>query len=212
MSMAIKALKKRVSTDANPRKRAYAFDELDPEAQDKAVDGVVERFDPQDVDDMTDEFSTVLKDRGFGHDPKRIEWSFDPMRRGESYVRWSGEIDATRFWKKYGKEFKNPLVPETLFDDPQSAEDFLDRATFYYSGKTAEVEWDEYDESWDPTKEEVDLMKAVAEFMEDGARDTESDLLTMVEKEYEYLNSREVIVETIKANKWEFNKDGTFLR
>lgn len=63
---------------------------------------------------------------------------------------------------------------------------------------------DDYDPEYEEYNESAEYNDLCSEFL----RDICEDYRIMLQKEYEYLSSEEAIIETIKANEYEFTEDG----
>jgi hypothetical protein len=88
---------------------------------------------------------------------------------------------------KTAREFLNAVTPMIDFRDNFADDD-----------NTTEEEYKTFDDNTDKIEElEEEFLKSILE-----------DYSIMLQKEYEYLSSEEAIVETIKANEYEFDENG----
>lgn len=198
----------------------YEFLELDDDAKEKAIESMYDvnvNYDWWDfvIDDIQEQLTEM------GIDKPKVRFSgFWSQGDGASFTGETIDLITLIEYLKLQNEFK--LLYTALNAD------MLDYAA-YISGNTRDVHEyscrfeidsfnyfndDLWDESEDKYTEQYDLyeqeMKRLQEYLEDWRLDYSQDIYHRLEKEYEYLTSKDAIVETILANEYEFNKDGSF--
>jgi cell division protein FtsB len=86
-------------------------------------------------------------------------------------------------------------------------EDILE--TWYENDEgTTEEEQTKWDEL---NQEESELSEEIEELKDEFLKDLSNDYLTMLRDEYEYMTSKDAIIETIEVNEYEFDEDGNQL-
>jgi hypothetical protein len=217
-----------------PRKHeelVYTFEELSDAAKKKALDYYRdlqhEHFDSRD---LTDQFKSILKERGFT-DRVEVGWSLGHCQ-GDGVAFW-GRIDLKDFFKwassgehpEYTERMKgavkfSPLAPHVGVVVTHSGR--------YYHWNSMEVElgydedelkhasgkpWRHGPKDWRPRdQKEVDLTGLIPEFqkyMEQWVKDTSKELEKNGYAELEYQSSDDYVKEFIEANDFEFYEDGS---
>lgn len=198
----------------------YEFDELDDDAKEKAIESMYDvnvNYDWWDF--VIDDIQEQLTKMGI-YKPKVRFSGFGFYGDGASFTGESVDLIALIEYLKLQNEFK--LLYTAL------KADMLDYAA-YISGNARDVHEyscsfkidsfnyfndDLWDESEDKYTERYDLyeqaMERLRRYLEDWRLDYSVDIYHRLKEEYEYLTSKDAIVETILANEFEFNKDGSF--
>lgn len=199
----------------------YEFDELDDDAKEKAVESMYDVNVNYDYwwDFVIDDIQEQLTKMGIYKPDVRFS-GFWSQGDGASFTGESVDLIALIEYLKLQNEFK--LLYTAL------KADMLDYAA-YISGNHQDVHEyscrfkidsfnyfndDLWDESEDKYTEQYDLyeqeMERLQGYLEDWRLDYSIDIYHRLKEEYEYLTSKDAIVETILANEYEFNKDGSF--
>ena len=160
----------------------YTFDELDDEAKEKAIEGFYDLNVDYEWWDFTyeDAADIGLKITGFDIYHHQIT--------GE-LTEYADNV-ASAIMEKHGAETGTYKL----------ANRFLLEMDIYVDGERAKNREDYTDEDyeeefWDYSTQE--FLRALLE-----------EYLSMLRQEYEYLTSEEAIIDTIRANEYEFTKDG----
>lgn len=164
--------------------KVYKFDELAENVQEK----VLEKYYDINVDYEWWQF--VYEDaENVG---LKIE-EFDISRGAYCRGKWSmsGIETAEKILKEHG----------------ENCETYQDAEKFLYEVKEARKEFESNPE-YDPEYEEFEDTGEYDDMENEFRRTICEDYRRLLEKEYEWLTSEEAIVETIKANEYEFTADG----
>ena len=164
----------------------YSFDELSEDAQDKAIEKLANiNCDYEWWDSICDDAEAIgLKIASFDLDRNRHckgHLTQDPLAVIELIKANHGESCDTY---KLAIEWENKF---TQYKDAIDYDDLHDQ-----------------DDDFEPRFCESDLEDDSEEF----SRALCEEYACILQKEYEYLGSRETIVETIKANEYEFDENG----
>jgi hypothetical protein len=165
--------------------KVYPFDELSDESKEKAVAGL------WDINAFYGWWESIYED-ALSAQLKITEFDID---RG-SYCR--GEF------VKYAKETADAIMEyhgETCETYKTATEYIAESAKLYmkFPVKLDNDGWDDNERDREKAQEELDdeFLKFILE-----------DYRIVLQKEYEYLSSEDAIIETIKANEYEFTEDG----
>lgn len=180
------------------RTKVYKFDELTPSAQNKAIEllndlNVHENwFDPT-IENMVE----MLSENGF--DNAKIQFSgFWSQGDGASF-------DADINLKHFCKDKRILAIAGNYCDFRIEKNSF---ANHYSHEKTRYVEYNALDEKFVCINSALqDLSRTIEEKRLSLCKQIYKDL----ENDYEYLTSREAIIESIQANEYEFFKDGKLI-
>lgn len=162
------------------RIKLYKFNELSESAKEKAI----ENFRINNYND--DEFIwDQIQD-----DAKEINLeiiSLDDNRENKGQFVYSGEDTAKLILEKHGKDCDTYKIAENFLHEWQPAKEKFEKENegWYFSDE------DEGEEM------EADFLQSILE-----------DYRIMYNKDIEYQNSDEYIIETIEANEYEFTQDG----
>ena len=212
----------------------YSFEELSPEAQEKALDNNRDLNIDYDgwEDGVTEDFKEDMKEIGI--DDITISYTgFNSQGDGASFT--SDDIDTRKLFDAIGiksnkalnmevddersggenKEFYDLL--DTMEDigqvdrnriKPEEIRVWIKRTSshyYHYNTVEAEVEiWDEPDGWEEPDTFTVDLADQVTEYV----RELCKDLYRKLEKEYDYLTSDESVKETLIDSDYKFDEKG----
>ena len=165
--------------------KVYPFDELSDAAKESAVGGLC------DINIWHDWWESIFDD-AFSARLKLTEFELD---RG-SYCRGK--------FIEYAKDTANAIIENhgESCETFKTAEEYAaECATLWqkYPEKLDEEGFDENESDRDNEQEELDgeFLKSILE-----------DYRIILQKDYEYLSSEDAIIETIKANEYEFTEDG----
>ncbi len=215
----------------------YSFEELSPEAQEKALDN--DRYFNVDYQGWEDGVTEGFKeDMGeIGIDDIEINYTgFNSQGDGASFT--SDDIDTRKLFDAIGIKSNKALNMEVddersggenkeFYDLLDTMEDIgqVDRnrikpeeirvwikrtSSHYYHENTVEAEveiWDEPDGWEEPDTFTVDLADQVTQYV----RDLCKDLYRKLEKEYDYLTSDEAVKETLIDNDYKFDEEGNLV-
>jgi len=199
------AMRTRVRTDT-----VYNFDELSESAQQTALEWFAqanqECYDP---DDLTMVFAETLKEWGFPHDDKAIEYRLS-YSQGDG-VAFYGTIDVNQYLRKTQQLTKfRPL----LRSDDMYIEAWITRNSFghhYSHYNTMSVESNVENYEYTLTENQHKLAELLQESLEEHVVHVSQELERMGYAELEYITSREYIVEQIEINEYEFTEDGKLI-
>ncbi len=165
--------------------KVYPFDELSDEAKEKAVGGLC------DINIWYDWWESIFEDAKTAK-LKLTEFELD---RG-SYCR--GEFI------EYAKDTADAIVKEHGPDceTHKTATEFIEESAKLYMKYPVILDDDADDQN------EIDRDYAQDELDGEFLKSILEDYRIMLEKEYEYLASEAMIIETIEANEYEFTEDG----
>lgn len=162
--------------------KVYKFDELTEEQKDKVIE---KHFDIN----IDYEWWNFVYDDAKQIGLKITEFDID---RG-SYCKAdfiSGAMDTANY------------IIENHGDKTETYQDAVNYLKDRKELVVSELKKNEDDEDF--TEDDIDFDDLDSEFL----KTLKEDYLTILRKEYEYLTSREAIIETINANDYEFNEDG----
>lgn len=189
----------RTATDT---RTLYALGELSPEAQDRAIEALW---------DCNVDYSGWWEDEGILHLPekdyKRIRAKLDSEFMPLVFDEFFFELDRGAYITFKDLSVSNEDAFRRFLQIPKALWENLDYRFTYPRESENEIEFNvsSYGRKIDFTARENKIL--------DHAADKFSDLmhhaLRSLQSNYEYLTSREAIVETIEANEWEFAEDGT---
>lgn len=219
------------------RTKVFKFDELDTKAQDKVIDRMSDINTDYGYWDRTYEsfetlcaFFGVSINRDQPNNPNakgRIQMYFSGFYHQGQGSAFNAYVDVCKFVEAVkGETWKQefPKVNLSFYKvtpniervckliaagkvDGDCAIECANRETsvklhFDYSP------WSTSNLSYDFTrvKSAIDDLR---DLLDDGVNELNSTLFKWLRDEYEYLSSREAIIETIKANEYEFLKDGS---
>ena len=165
--------------------KVYPFDELSEDAKEKAIGGLwdINLFYEWWESTYEDAAQVKLKLTEFN-----IDWG--ACCRGE--------------FIEYAKDTADAI----LTNHGESCETY--KTAESYAAECA-VLWQKYPEEWDEDgydDNEWDRDAKQEEIDEKFLKSILEDYRIMLQKEYEYLGSEDVIIETIEANEYEFTEDG----
>lgn len=188
----------------------YEFSELSERAQEKVLQEFCDIN--VDYDDWTDVsyYEEQLQELGF-EDSKVHYTGFSSQGDGACFE--CRNVDILLWLEKSGKEKDFPLTYSELKFGENDLEVF---GSFYHSGhyyhqNCMYLRFDfncYYDEDkllYDHLEKESEKLEGV---LLDFARDKAQDIYRSLEKEFDYLTSREQIIETIEANEYLFDEFG----
>lgn len=127
---------------------------------------------------------------------KITSFDLDRNRGAEGEFITSALEVAKAIIENHGPDCETYKTAKAFFDTVSPMIDFRDN--FADDDDTTEEEYKNFDNNTDKIEElEEEFLKSILE-----------DYSIMLQKEYEYLSSEEAIVETIKANEYEFDENG----
>jgi hypothetical protein len=165
--------------------KAYTFEELPPEAKEKAIGNLyyinVEygwwQYGYEDAENIGMKITEFDLDRG---NYLKAEFTLYPLKICEEIFKEHGEdTDTFRIASTFMEKW-SPVYADYL---------------------------DENSENYESEESEGLLMELEEEFH----RDLRGAYLSMLRQEYEYLTSEEAIIETIQANEYEFTEKGKLI-
>lgn len=203
----------------------YKFNELSPEAQQRAIQRWRESMDWNiESECITESFEERLRELGYPTD--NIEWGLS-YSQGDG-VAFYGDVDvpkvAQRILEGDDLILFNSLVEENL---TVTVNIYKNSFGYHYSHyNTMEVELDgdgidtmidclyeDLDSDSDEYAEKYDEIGSMLITLRDGISDEIKDVSRQLERDgyaqIEYYESDEAIRETIEANEYEFEADGT---
>jgi len=175
--------------------KAYTFDELTPEQKEKAIENLYDINVYYDWCEFTyeDAENIGLTITSFYLDYNTIEGKFNlyPLDICRAIFKEHGKDTPTyRLAMAYVKERENLIAGQCQHQ--------ADCWTW-----PGEKDWDYLQEQpWDIDYEDLD---------NEFHHSLKEEYLSMLRQEYEYLTSKEAIIETIKANEYEFNEEGELI-
>lgn len=173
--------------------KTFDFDELSEEAKRKALNNLYDiNTDYYWWGATCDELKYRLNEIGINCD--RFYWDLD--RANYIYMDNPTVTDEKLLLKQAGidlrtKDAKNALNEGLTID------------TINHGGNFAHNEVSEYTNSYNPLSE--DTIDSINEVL----KDFEHDALEELRNEYEYLSSEEAVIDTIRANEYQFLDDGS---
>lgn len=166
----------------------YKFEELEENVKEK----VLEKYWDVNVDYEWWEWV-------FG-DAERIGLKIEEFDIGRgAYVKGKWFEDAEEAAKKILEEYGEGC--ETYQDALAFKNELVQARKRFEGQEDYDTEFVEFEESYEYKETCNEFLKTICE-----------DYRIILEKEYEYLTSEEVIKETIEANEWEFTEDGKIYR
>ncbi len=163
----------------------YKFDELSDDARDKAVeDFSCTGFNYEWWDRIYEDAATI----------GLVIEEFDIDCGSSCRGKWTEDVEwvATQITVNHG----------------ESCETHKDAVNFLAVIKAGKIAFEAMPD-YDPGYEEYDESGGYVEHQKVFQYAILEDYRIMLQKDYEYLTSREAIIETIKANEYEFTEDGT---
>jgi hypothetical protein len=162
----------------------YEFDELSEDAKDKAIEKLY------DINVDHDWWNWVYEDaRGAGIKITSFDVGYRQSIEGE-FILSANEV-AQNILNNHGDMCETYKIADAFMKEWQPIfDDYMDSESAHY-------------ESWES---EEKLMDIESKFL----RSLLEDYRVILREEYEYLQTREAIVGTIKANKYEFDEQGNW--
>jgi len=178
------------------RTKVYKFDELTPAAQNKAI----EKLYDINVDHSWWEYGlenmvNMLSENGFEN--AKIQFSgFSSQGDGASF---DADINVSHFCNdrrivKIAEEYCHFHIAKSSF------------ANHYSHERTRYVEYNSLEAKSVRINE---ALQQLSETIEQRRLSLSKQIYKDLEQEYEYLTSKEAVIETIQANEYEFYQDGT---
>jgi hypothetical protein len=165
------------------RTKVYQFSELTQTAKDKAV----QQFDSINVD--YDWWQSTYEDAA-NIGLKITSFDLDRNRNAKGEFTLSANEVAQNIFNNHGEECETYKTAQTFMETWQPVfNEYMDENSDNYES---------------PEHEQL-----LQNFEEDFLNDILEDYSIMLQKECEYLQSEAAIIETIKANEYEFKADGT---
>jgi hypothetical protein len=183
--------------------KTYTFDELSNEVKEK----VLERYRDINVDYdgwhdfIIDDWKAKLE--GLGYEDVKIYYS-GFYGRGDGAC-FEASVDIEKWIKKHkaGKRFRK-LLNEVRAG--YYAYIWIKHNGWYYHEKSA---YTDYEGESELSEKAYSQLKEMADWIEEERYDLSKEIYKDLEKEYEYLLSDEAVIDTIKANDFEFLEDGS---
>ncbi len=199
--------------------RAYLYDELPEEVQEKVYENYSDFNDDWASDVLHESVDYFLEEVGIKADRKRTYWSFD-----RDFYFYSEDMffeDEKKFWESLPPRWKKQLDEVDPDNNLRSNYEMGFSTNHYSMGRGSnspsfeatidampegmERETEEYDKFWEDTHKKEEKIQ---EILEDWWNDFYKDLLNKLRKEYEEDSSPENIAETMRANEYRFNMKG----
>lgn len=195
-------------------KQVFNFNELDEKIQDK----IIEKFWDTNInydwhEFIIDEFNEVLNIIGIDCTCKDIRFSgFDSQGDGLSF---SGRYSyKKKSMEKIEKEY--PWIYKKIFGDIKALNAIQKRYFYSLSCDITRSRHSRYCHSNTMGIDYIEILggntpknyKDIEETLQDIFRSIADEFYFLLEKEFEYLTSREQIIETIEANEYEFDDRG----
>lgn len=179
----------------------------------EALDKVLERFSEINVDHLWYEYDETpeedVKEHGIEVDMSKASWDLEPRYR---QLYWSKDgiriVDMDKFLKSFKKYAK---IPARLVKAIQQYEVELYFETNHYGGgdgKSILTFFDRSDDGITDNLKEINLDEALQGWFE---KNIVGHILDYYQKNYDYLTSKEAIIETLDANEYLFTEDGRVL-
>lgn len=163
--------------------KIYTFAELSEEAKEKAI------ADLYDINIFADWYDSVY------YDAKEIGLKIT-----------SFDLDRNRHTKGEFTLSANKVAANIMQKHGENCETYKTAAKFMEEWQPVFNEYmDESSEKYESSESETELM----DIEEDFLNDLLEDYAAFLQREYDYLQSDEAIIETIEANEYEFLEDGT---
>lgn len=167
-------------------KKAYTFDELPEDIQQKIIENHADiNVDYEWWDSMYEDAKTVLL--------KLDGFDLDRNRQATGDFIENAEDTAKKIISEHGEKCDSYTTAVNYFDETRSLWTRLPEA---------------YDDEWDGDDNEYEREDAEAGIDAEFLRAILEDYSIMLQKEFEYLTSEEAIIETIKVNEYLFTEDG----
>ena len=169
--------------------KVYTWDELTDEQKEKALSKLY------DINTDYEWWQSVYEDaEDVGI--KITSFDLDRNRYAKGKLTMNAIDVAKAIVEDHGPDCETHKTAKAFLDTVTPMIDFRDN--FADDDNTTEEEYKTFDDNTDKIEElEEELLKSILE-----------DYSIMLQKEYEYLSSEEAIVETIKANEYEFDENG----
>lgn len=164
----------------------YSFDELSEESQQKAIENLYDINTSFEWWESTYEDAERIGLKITGFDLGR-------NRHATGHIETSELECAEAIMKEHGKECDTFKMAETFLKN------WAELVAKYSDGQDLERVSQENESDFDNEAEELEK-----EFL----RELLEDYSIILEKDYEYLTSEEAIIETIKANEYDFLENG----
>jgi hypothetical protein len=166
--------------------KLYSFDELSEDAQRTALEALYDlNFEHEWYNDMYEDAERVgLKITSF---------DIDRGSYCNTDFKWSALETARVIMQEHGEGCDTYKVAETFLSDYDKL------VTKHSDGVQLDVVAEDNEYEFDSEADELE-----SEFK----NDLENEYLKMLRQEYEYLGSKEAIIENIKANEYDFTEDG----
>lgn len=178
----------------------YKFDELTPEQQAKAID----KYRNADTDALlwsiqNDEYMIEgLKEAGLAFD--EMYWNTYPYQAGFNNIEVT---DWVKLAKKIGLK-RNSRLYRLLSDGSVRIEFNESRES-----SISYISWDDYRDIDDIRSDDDDKIAAFCQQLKNLIQDYESEAAKWIRNTEEWIYSDEYIIETIKANDYDFMSDGS---
>lgn len=196
--------------------QVYTFNELSEEAQEKALRWLSEGGDPEWYDFITYDWKGKLE--GMGYKNAEIQFSgFGSQGDGASFE--CKEIDLSKWLAEYsGKSDKYKAIMPYI-EDGNSITASVDRVRHDYNHENtcrAFIDSSYLSDSLDDdNKTEAQkriincLCDELEKEIEKNRYETSKEIYKSLQNEFDYLQSRETLIETCEANDYRFLEDGT---
>ena len=188
----------------------YEFDELDDEAQERAIQ---DNFDINVFDDWYefrfDEWEDQLEDMGF----EEVEISFTGFwSQGDGASFTAKSIDVEKYIRnqRLGQEYR-PLLAILKQDWSIDGQVVRDKYLQYVHEYTTSVELEtDFHDNENPQREGkvIAQMNDLGEYIQDHVVQLNLAIYYDLSKDYDYLTSRESIADAFKSNNYRFLEDG----
>lgn len=183
-------------------KQVYTYEELSPEAQDKAREKWLHdtlSFDAQGY--MWDPINEFLEEEVSLSGYEKVDWTVDAY--GNASVELYGDVDEKKVLPRAGIEFV----------DPDDVEVWIAYNIRRHGKGVVEVNLLFDEDELNPEEGSIEELEArIVEAVEQDKEEQETRLEQIVRSEVEYLQSAEVIAENIIVNEYEFYEDGSLFR
>lgn len=185
----------------------YEFDELSAESKEKAL----EKYWDINVNYYWEEFiidEVKAELESYGFEDVEIYYSgFWSQGDGASFT---GRLSDIRKFMKANK-ISNKYKMVYLYADEVSA-DIIRNTSHYYHENTifADVEYYNAEDFLSINKADklLDQLSEFEEYLQDWSRDYSANIYRKLRREFEYLTDEEQIIETFRANEYEFTENG----
>jgi hypothetical protein len=204
------------------RTKVYKFDELKPDAQNKVVELLRDiNTDYQWWDETYEDFFRITKYFGIDVDLKNTWFTLQYSQSdGSSYA---AKVDAVRLiqciksmsWKEYApkENFSFPVVSRNVDRIIKLIQLTIIDIQIIVSPVNRETNIRiDLEENYSNSRRLENIETAIGELEQivtTTCKELNRFLYQNLRNEYEYLSGRDTIIETIKANEYEFYQDGT---